>query len=344
MLKQISKLAFIAFFFININAIYAETFNLNPGDSIQATIDSAADSDVIELAAGTYPGDIDYSGKNITIRGLGRDTVIQGTGEGPVVTFQSGEGLTAQLSRVTVTGGNDSGAILVKDSRANINRCFILFNRADDNGSGVYITGNDSEGNSAALFNNVIAFNRLQRGGSGDPHGVFIRNSSPSLINNTIVRGDSNGIFVTGTSSPTIRNNILARNGSRRRNLGRGICITNVPTSESPIVNYNLFFNNTRGSMFFIPEVSIPEQDPDNFSNREITEFETTLSYYFTGENASFTGNLFGNPRFRRLGRARNLRLRSKSAAIDAGDPESFDADLSRADIGASGGDFPIFE
>ena len=47
--------------------------------------------------------------------------------------------------------------------------------------------------------------------------------------------------------------------------------------------------------------------------------------------------------RFRRLSRARNLRLRSKSAAIDAGDSQDLDVDNSRADIGASGGLLPDF-
>ncbi|NQY80652.1 MAG: right-handed parallel beta-helix repeat-containing protein [Candidatus Caenarcaniphilales bacterium] len=337
--KTVSYLVYIALFFIIPHQAYAETFNINPGESIQDVIDSAADGDILELSAGTYFGDLDYSGKNITIRGIGRDTVINGTGVGPVVSFQSGEGLSAILDSLTVTGGNDSGGILIKDSRANIRRCFVIFNRSEANGSGIYVTGNDPDGNSAALFNNVIAFNRLRRRAGGDPHGVFIRDAKPNLTNNTIVRSDSNGIFITGNSSPTIKNNILAFNGSRRRNVGRGICVINIPETESPIITYNLFFRNRRGSVFFIPS----GEDAINYTNDQIVPFETTLSDYFTGESASFTDNIFGNPRFRRLSRARNLRLRSNSAAIDAGDPQDLDEDNSIADLGASGGFFPIF-
>ncbi len=128
--------------------------------------------------------------------------------------------------------------------------------------------------------------------------------------------------------------------GSRRRNVGRGICVINIPETESPIISYNLFFRNRRGSVFFIPS----GEDSVNYTNNQITPFETTFSEYFTGESASFTDNIFGNPRFRRLSRARNLRLRSNSAAIDAGDPQDLDEDNSIADLGASGGFFPIFE
>ena len=178
--KFFNSIVLVAFFFIFSHNAFAETFSLNPGDSIQAIIDSASDGDVLELSSGTYSEDINYSGKNITIRGEGRDTIISGTGTAPVVSFISDEPLTATLDNLTITGGNDEGGILIQNSRATISRCFVIFNRSEANGSGIYISGNDSEGNSAVLFNNIIAFNRLKKGSGGDPHGVFIRNADPS--------------------------------------------------------------------------------------------------------------------------------------------------------------------
>lgn len=69
----------------------AETINITPSDSLQLTIDAAADGDLIVLGLGTYVGDIDFKSKKITILGTGEDTVIQGLGNNPVVSFTSGE-------------------------------------------------------------------------------------------------------------------------------------------------------------------------------------------------------------------------------------------------------------
>lgn len=86
-----------------------------PGDypTIQEAIDAAEDGDTIVVEPGTYQENIDFKGKNITLRSTDpedpavvEETVIDGGDDGSVVTFQSGEGEGAVLSGFTITGGS----------------------------------------------------------------------------------------------------------------------------------------------------------------------------------------------------------------------------------------------
>lgn len=123
----------------------AETINITPSDSLQLTIDAAADGDLIVLGLGTYVGDIDFKSKKITILGTGEDTVIQGLGNNPVVSFISGENNESILDSVTITDGNEQGAILIKDSSPIIRRCYIRGNRSIRNASAIFVDGDLTE-------------------------------------------------------------------------------------------------------------------------------------------------------------------------------------------------------
>lgn len=123
----------------------AETINITPSDSLQLTIDAAADGDLIVLGLGTYVGDIDFKSKKITILGTGEDTVIQGLGNNPVVSFTSGENNESILDSVTITDGNEQGAILIKDSSPIIRRCYIRSNRSIRNASAIFVDGELTE-------------------------------------------------------------------------------------------------------------------------------------------------------------------------------------------------------
>ncbi|HXC53644.1 MAG TPA: right-handed parallel beta-helix repeat-containing protein [Candidatus Limnocylindrales bacterium] len=207
--------------------------------TIQAAIDAAPDGAVISVAAGTWFEDIDFAGKDIVVQGEGSDSVIHGTGTGPVVRFTSGEGPGAKLDSFTITGGfaQTGGGIEIVGSSPTIVRNVIAGNSASRVGSGMFIGGASS---SPLVANNLMMFNT---GAGGDPHTVQIEGSSPRLVNNTIVRNDSNAILTSGEGHPEIRNNILARNGTRINGSpvkGRGIC----DFAAGTITKYNLFFRN----------------------------------------------------------------------------------------------------
>ena len=64
--------------------------------SFQSQIDEASDGDTIMVAPGTYKGVVDFKGKNVVVGSMflnGQDssyigeTIIDGNGSGPVVTF-----------------------------------------------------------------------------------------------------------------------------------------------------------------------------------------------------------------------------------------------------------------
>jgi hypothetical protein len=306
----------------------AATVSVSPGASIQAAIAAAAPGDIIEVAAGTFTENIDFQGKAVTVRGSGDETVLRGTGAGPVVTLASGEGMGSVLDSVTVTGGraDRGGGIAIVDASPVIVRAVIIENRASQQGSGVLIAGNST----ARLYNSVIAYNR--RDGSGDPHGVEVVDASPTLVNNTIVRGDSNGIVARGTAAPVIMNNVIAFNGARvageRR--GRGICDF---SGGRAVIQYNDFHKNRIAALL-----------RDGRDWRKIRAFQRRAG------DLLIVGNIDAAPGFRRRPRRRAaaarisdmLLRRRRARARDRGnpDPACNDLDGTRNTMGFTGGPF----
>jgi nitrous oxidase accessory protein NosD len=297
---------------------HAAEIPVTPGQSIQAAIAAAADGDVVRVAAGTYVEDLDFSGKAITVVGAGAGaTVVHGTGTRPVVTFVSGEGPASVLDAVTVTGGRAprGGGVFADGASPTILRTTITGNRADFQGSAVYL-----EDSAAELRNNLIAKNSTTSLESGDAHGVEVVRGSPRLINNTIVDGDSNGIIFRGSSGAVVRNNVIAYNGSSFLGArGRGICDFGTAT----VIQHNLFFSNRRGALLVDRDYA------------RIEQAERVLAVPRLASNRS------ASPRFvnRRLG---DYRMRRGGRAIDLGDPspELNDLDGTRNDAGHLGGPF----
>jgi hypothetical protein len=302
------------------------------GESIQAAIEQSAPGDVILLEAGFYTENIDFSGRAVTVKGLGPETILQGTGSGSVVTFSSGEGLDTVLDSVVVTGGSAErgGGIYVADASPTVIRTVIFNNAARLQGSGIYLTRSSAE-----VRNNAVLYNHT---GEGDPHAIEVVDASPNIINNTILRNDSNGIILRGDSPALILNNLIALNGSRGR--GRGICDFSGGVAR---IHYNLFWRNRRAALL-----------TNGKDFRSIVRAERAIG------PPRLAGNVNGNPEFMwrhrpsRLGtrRFRDLTLEGllpglqprldgrRQRPIDAGDPDPLHDDLdgSRNDIGMTGG------
>ena len=323
----------------------AKTIEVPAGNSIQLAIDLAEDGDLIQLAIGSYPEDIDFKGKSITITGFGRDTFILGLGDNPVVSFTSGENNSAILDYLTVRGGNQSGGILVRDSSPTIRRCFIERNRSINNASAIFIDGELNTGDlfsgsvSAQIHNNIIAFNRQNKKKRRKPPVMNVQNASPNNFNNNFVRNDNDAILVSASSAPIIKNNIFFHNGSSRRSLGYGIHLNSVPGSENLVIAYNLFNRNQEGALLYENFGS----DSSSFANGETEAMEAFLNDNYSSSDSLFIGNISGDPRFVRVNEAENLRLKDKSPARNAGDPEEFNENSSRINMGANGGEFGIY-
>jgi len=295
------------------------TLAVAPGESIQAAIDAAVDGDVVSVAAGTFVGEIDFDGKAITVLGSGPDSVLLGTGSGPVVPFASGETPASVLDSFTVTGGvaERGGGIYVNAASPTIQRNRVVANRAHRQGSGVYlgVAG-------AVLRNNLVADNTTVTFLAGDAHGVEIHGGAPLLLNNTIVDGDSNGVILRASSAAVLRNNVIAYNGSQTfgEAHARGICDF---SGGAATIQHNLFASNRRGALLADSGV--------NYSR-------ITVAQRLLGE-ARIAGNADGSPRFERR-RDGDYRLKPRSRAMDLGDPDLAyaDRDGSRNDAGYTGG------
>lgn len=310
----------------------ADVWPVAAGGSIQAAIDQAVGGDLVALDAGSYPGDVDFAGKAITVLGLGPDTVLEGTGGGPVVRFDSNEGPGSVLDSVVVTGGlaERGGGIYIAGASPTVVRTIVFGNRARFQGSGIYVTGS-----SASIRNNLLLYNGTA---AGDPHTIEVQSAAPAIVNNTIVRNDSNAVITRGSSAAIILNNVLAWNGSRGR--GRGICDFSGGVAR---IGYNLFYRNRKAALL-----------TDGIDFRKIGRAESRIG------PPRLEGNVDGNPRFEmrsgppRPGSRRQERTTladfaaglqprcdgRRQRTYDAGhpDPAYDDLDGTRNDIGFTGG------
>ncbi len=202
-----------------------------PGDypTIQEAINNATNGSVITVAEGTYRENINFNGKEISLRstdpsdaGLVAKTIIDGGNNGPVVTFSSGEGRKAVLSGFTITGGSGvrrQYTITSYDgSRLNFDRRYA---------GGILISG----GSSPTVTYNQITRNQVKNVSSkvlAVGGGIAVLdNASPLVENNMITDNYSEayggGIAIWYRSNPVIKNNII--NSNRAGDIGGGIMI-----------------------------------------------------------------------------------------------------------------------
>ncbi len=138
---------------------FADTIYVHSGESIQDAIDSANENDEIIVSTGVYRENIDFKGKNITLRSIEPltysivvSTIIDGdidndgNGDGSVVTFDGTETQECILSGFLIRNGlNDNGAgINGNDTSATIQYNVISdnyaesYNMVDGKGGGIY--------------------------------------------------------------------------------------------------------------------------------------------------------------------------------------------------------------
>ena len=117
--------------------------------AIQDAIDTSNNYDVIIANPVTYEENINFSGKNVTVTSttpqdpnLVAQTIIQGSGNVPVVEFQGSETSDCNLVGFTITGGASEGGIYGDRCGANISYCVVRDNISEFNGAGI----NDVDG------------------------------------------------------------------------------------------------------------------------------------------------------------------------------------------------------
>lgn len=159
--------------------------------TIQEAIDEDEEGDEIVVSPRIYRENIDFKGKNITLRSTDPDhpecTVIEGSGGGPVVTFvgESRSRLREELPSATLQG-------------------FTIRKASGDNGVGVYV-----EGASLSIEQNIITGN--------EDGGIYVSNSGTEsnpvqISNNTITGNTGSGIAVTRGATGTCCGNTIEGN------------------------------------------------------------------------------------------------------------------------------------
>ncbi len=214
---------------------WAEAFK-----TIQEGIDGASDGDTVIVAEGTYVENVQFNGKNVTLRSTEPtnptvvvNTIVDGDQAGPAVTFANTENETCVLSGFTISNGTGSRGAGVSGGNSGARTTATLRNNVitGNTGGGVVffngliertiVTANTNGGLSycdGEVRNNVV----VENAGGG---GLYSCNGT--VVNNTIADNLGSGLTYCGG---TIRNCIVWGN------LGEGgvqIYSGNLPTFSS---------------------------------------------------------------------------------------------------------------
>lgn len=230
--------------------------------TIQGAIDAAESGMVVVVDEGTYFENIDFRGKDIVLRSTDPEdsevvsnTIINGDGEGPVISVRNGETDAAKVIGLHITGGSgvletvvtefegemtevseyvgggilvmNGSALTIEKSLISGNDCIDLESVDDVSGGGIVIFGDSS----AVITGNIISDNKSNNGG-----GIVVVYSSDAVIRgNTITETsapddpDSEfsaaGIFLLYNSKATIDNNRI--NDTKAPYLAGGIFVSN---------------------------------------------------------------------------------------------------------------------
>jgi parallel beta-helix repeat protein len=184
--------------------------NINTGKRygyIQAAIDEAAYGDEIVLGEGIYYENIDFKGKDVTVRSSNPDnpavvkaTVINGRGQDAAVSLPGGGNANSVLSGVTVTSGKN-GIYCFDNSSATVTNCVVTSNRK----AGIKLWDRSS----ITIKNCVVCDNA---GAGIELHQLRTRRANAAEVTNcTIADNLQQGVW---GGEPTIQNSIIYFNGS----------------------------------------------------------------------------------------------------------------------------------
>ena len=187
-------------------------------ETISAAIENASDGDEIVLAEGTYQEDLNFDGKDIVLTSTDPEdtavvanTVIEGTGNGPVFLFDSGESSAAKVTGFTITGGNceNGGAISVAPMTTQTSPT-ITYNVFEGNtaefGGAIYLQESTSE-----ITNNEFEDNTASSYGGA----IYVSSANVLIADNYFKNNDAEsfgGALRIELASPSVRDNVFESN------------------------------------------------------------------------------------------------------------------------------------
>ncbi len=220
--------------------------------TIQEAINAANNGDTVLVAPSKYYENINYNGKNITVAShflttndtsYISQTVIDGSQNGHVVEFLSGEDSTAVLTGLTITNGymseGNGGGIICLNSNPTFSHIMVV-NCEAESGGGIYFQNSHSRLIQSSIYSNVFELN----GG-----GIAVEDSSVIIISHCHINENRDGrfgggVFIQDYSIITLLNTEIAFNYASA--YGGGIYVHDHSTAT--IMNVDIYNN---GAYYF---------------------------------------------------------------------------------------------
>ncbi len=328
--------------------------------SIQQAIDASTDGDTVIVAPGLYFERINFNGRNIVVTSTDPNdsrivgyTILNGDGEGSVVTFENRETNAAVLTGFTITGGTGTliysydyysstcgaGIMCRGGASPTITRNVITNNVAPysreqvevqvdggryityryewSDGGGIYCSG------SAIISHNVIYNNSAESGG-GVYAGGYATVTNNLIYNNTSAYGG--GVYIYAGS--LVNNTIVGNNADLEPESGRGgnvVASFQYDYALLTVAN-NLICNAKSGGGLYWIRASrdairfnnVWGNTPSNYVTQDPRTYEDII-----GQEADWTGrhgNLSQDPVFL-TSWSKRYHLDPSSPCVSAGDP-----------------------
>jgi len=279
--------------------------------TIQAAIDASWHGDVIIVRPGTYEENIDFKGRNITLQStdpenpaVAAQTIIDGQGLGPVVSFGGGQSRETKLLGFTITGGDagtsSGGGIRISGNAAPQ----IKFNVITDNqaryGAGAFV-----EGESKPVFENNIFYANTANRRRGA--GIYVVGQSEVIIKNNVFRdhvGGNGVIYIYDNSSVEITGNTIINNST-----DFGVGGIKVELESTALITGNTITGNTGTGDHYGGAISIHRNSQADIINNTISDnkgkqvgavciyrySEATINgNTITGNEAGSEGDIYG--------------------------------------------------
>jgi hypothetical protein len=274
--------------------------------TIQAGINAANSGDTVLVSPGTYKENIDFKGKAILVTSSDGPaaTIIDGSNQGTVVTFQTSEGLASKLTGFTIQNGSNSfgAGVNLLGSSATIVGNYFYTNSQGSGGYGSAIGGN---GSSPYIAQNVFSKNTCD---TQFLSGVvsFVNTSSPIIVNNIFLDNPCRAINMTlpQGSQPDVVNNTIVRNSVGVRVDAR------ISTSEQVYENNILIANQVGLEVDFGSSGNYP-----TWKNNLV--YGSGTNYMGIPDQTGMNGNISVSPK---LLAHSNFHEQFGSLAINAGD------------------------
>ncbi|MBT4122696.1 MAG: hypothetical protein HOE35_02060, partial [Candidatus Ruthia sp.] len=295
----------------------------DPFRSIQSGINFSNDADSVTVAAGTYVENIDFRGKSIAIIGENRETtIIDGNQNGPVVDCYYIDNIyfTPILKSVTLMNGVGEnfengimgGGVFARYSNPQLENVLIT----GCSNIAIY-SYNPNTSDTTTIKNCVLSGNSA----SGNAGIVHFTQSHLKLVNTLISDNSGGGLFFDGTNNMSIHiiNSTIINNVNDMGILLQG--------GTNKIINSIISGNeSTQLRILNSCDLTVEYCEIDGGQDSVLVEGDAVLNWG--------NGNIDVDPMFVDTANG-DYHLLADSRLIDAGHPDSTDADGTIADMGA---------